>query len=261
MAQPWSTSPRTRSSGTRTSSKKTSQNFSGAVHRLDRPHRDPGTVHVDEQRGDPLVGRFGRPRAREEHAPLRVLGQARPDLLAADPPPLVGPRGPAGEGGQVAPRPRLGEPLAPDLVTAQQARHHVGREVLRCVVDHGRRQHLGHRVDARLDEVTRGERLAEIRTQQIRASESADALGPAHAHEAGVVRQPHDLAQLRHLLIEGSDSRVRRGELGLVLVEPGVDRRLEVPELHRARLVGGACGGRRPVRVVRPAGVARPAAP
>ena len=53
-----------------------------AVHRLDRTHGDAGAVHVDEQRGDPTVGRFGRSRPGQEDAAVRVLGQARPDLLA-----------------------------------------------------------------------------------------------------------------------------------------------------------------------------------
>ena len=121
---PPSTSPSTRSSGTSTSSKKTSQNSAGSVHRLDRPHGDAGAVHVDEERGDAPVCRLGRPGPRQEDAALGVLRQAGPHLLAVDPPAVVRLRGPAGQRAEVAPGARLGEPLAPDLVAAQQPRHH-----------------------------------------------------------------------------------------------------------------------------------------
>ena len=84
----------------------------------------------------------------------------------------------------------------------------VGRQLGRGVVDHRRRQHLGHRVDAGLDEVAGGERLAEVGPQQRRAAEAADPLGPAPAHPAGVVGEPLHLRQVRHLLVERAAARV-----------------------------------------------------
>ena len=198
-----------------------------AVHRLDRPHRDAGRVHVDEQRRDATVGRLERAGAREQHAARGVLGQARPHLLAVDPPALVRAGRPAGERGQVAARARLREALAPDLVAAQEQRHHLRRQLLGGEVDHGGRQHLGHGVDAGLDQVPRGERLGQVGPEQVGATEPADALGPAHGHEAGVVGQAHDLAQLRHLLVEGPDALEGGRQLVGVLVEPVVDGDLE----------------------------------
>ena len=78
----------------------------GAVHGLDGPHRDARAVHVDEEGGDPPVGRLGRAGAGQQDAAVGVLGQAGPDLLAGDPPDVAVAGGPAGQGGQVAARSR-----------------------------------------------------------------------------------------------------------------------------------------------------------
>ena len=198
--------PRTRSTGTTTSSKKTSQNsWAPCIVSIGRTVM-PALSMSTNSAVIPWCADSAVPVRVEEHAPLRVLGQAGPHLLAVDPPAGVGARGPAREGGEVAPRAGLGEALAPDLVAAQQARHHVGRQRRGRVVDHRGRQHLGHGVDAGLDEVAGREHLAEIGAQEVRAAEAADALGPAHAHEAGVVGQPHHLAELVHLLVERPDA-------------------------------------------------------
>ena len=204
-----------------------------AVHGLDRPGRDPRGVHVDEQRGDPSVRRLDRTRSGEQDAARRVLGQARPDLLPVHPPALVGAGGAARQGGEVAPGPRLREALAPDLVAAEQPRHHLRRQVLVRIVDHRRREDLWHRVDAGFDQVTGGERLADIGPQQGGAAQTAHPLGPAHAHETGFVGEPHDLAQLRHLLVEGADALEVAGENVFVGVEPVVDGGFVRAELHR----------------------------
>ena len=235
MDQPWSTSPEDPVARHQHVVEEDLAELPGPVHRLDRPHGDAGAVHVDEQRGDPPVRGLRCPGARQQHAPLRVLGQARPDLLAVDPPAVTVAGRPAGERGQVAPRPRLGEALAPDLLAPEQARHHLCRQCLGRVVDHRRGQHLGHGVDARFDEVARREHLAEVGAQEVGAPQPADALGPTHAHEAGVVGQAHHLAQLRHLLVEGPDPLERGSELAGVLVQPVVDGRLECVQLHCAR--------------------------
>ena len=57
-----------------------------AVDHLDGRDGDPGRVHVDEERGDAAVARLGRAGAGEQHAPVGVLRQARPHLLAVDDP-------------------------------------------------------------------------------------------------------------------------------------------------------------------------------
>ena len=115
---PCPSSPRVRSSGTTTSSKKTSENSGAPCMVSIGPHLDARAVHVDEEGGDAPVGRLRGPGAGQEDAALGVLGQAGPDLLARDPPHVAVPGGPAGQRGQVAAGPRLGEPLAPGLVAA-----------------------------------------------------------------------------------------------------------------------------------------------
>ena len=57
--------------------------------------------------------------ARDEHAPLRVLGAAGPDLLAGDDPVVAVADGAGLDRGQVRPGVGLGEPLAPDLLGGQ----------------------------------------------------------------------------------------------------------------------------------------------
>ena len=225
MDQPWSTSPRTRSRGTSTSSKKTSQNSRApcivSIGRTVMPALSMSTNSAVI----PLCADSGVPvRVSSTHrcAYWARLVQTFWPLIRQ---PSPSRRRPAGQRGQVASRPRLGEPLAPDLLAPQQARHHLRRQCLGRVVDHRRGQHLGHGVDARFDEVAGGEHLAEVGAQEVGASEPADALGPTHAHEAGVVGQAHHLAQLRHLLVERPDPLERAGELALVLVQPVVDGR------------------------------------
>ena len=227
MDQPRSTSPRTRSSGTDTSSKKTSQNSRApcivSIGRTVMPALSMSTNSAVI----PLCADSGVPvRVRSTHRCAywaRLVQTFWPLILQ---PSSVAGR-PAGQRGQVAPRPRLGEALAPDLLAPQEARHHVGRQRRGRVVDHRRRQHLGHGVDAGFDEVACREHLAEVRPQEVRTAQPADALGPAHAHEAGVVGQPHHLAELVHLLVERPDSLERGGELARVCVQPVVDGRLE----------------------------------
>ncbi len=107
-----------------------------AVHGLDGPDGDAGGVHVDEEGGDAPVGRFERAGPGEQDAPLRVLGQAGPHLLAGDPPAVVGAHGAARQRRQVAARARLREALAPDLVAPQQRRQHLGRQLGRREGDH-----------------------------------------------------------------------------------------------------------------------------
>ena len=109
------------------------------VHRLDRAHRDARGVHVDEERGDTTVRGVRRPGAGEEDAAPCVLREARPDLLPGDAPAVVDAYGAALQRCEVAAGTRLGEALAPRLVTAQKPRHHRCRQRGRRIVDHRRR--------------------------------------------------------------------------------------------------------------------------
>ena len=164
-AQPPPSSPSVRSKGTTTSSKKTSEN--SALPCMVPIGRTviPGESMSTKRAVIPRWADSGVPGPGEEHAALGVLGQAGPDLLAGDPPAAVGALGPAGQRGEVAPGARLGEPLAPGLVPAEQCRDHGGGQLGSGVVDHGGGQHLGHRVEPGLDQVPGGQRLAQVGAQ------------------------------------------------------------------------------------------------
>ena len=215
-AQPWPSSPSVRSKGTSTSSKNTSENSGAPVHRLDRPDRDAGRVHVDEQRGDAAVGRLGRAGAgRAARSAGRTgRGSSTPSGPLTRQPSSVRTARQA-SAAEVAAGAGLGEALAPRLVAPQQPRHHLGRQLRRGVVDHRRRQHLGHRVDAGLDEAARGERLAEVGPQQRRAAEAADRSGqPQRIHPASKAsRLTFDRWAM--LLVERLAGPRRAAQLGL----------------------------------------------
>ena len=241
-AQPCPSSPRVRSSGTRTPSKKTSEN-SGA----------PCIVSIGRTSIPALsmsTNRAVMPRCAESASPVRVSSTQRWAYWArlvqtfwpvTRQPPSVGVAR-HDERGQVAPRPGLREALAPRLVAPQEPRHHGGGEIGRGVVDHRRRQDLGHGVDAGLDQAPEGEGLAEIGPQQARPAQAAHPLGPSPAHVACVVGQSLDLGQLRHLVVERLGAPVLGLEDVLVLVEPVVERRSELVELHQSG--GGEGDGR-----------------
>ena len=200
----------------------------------------------------PRCAESGVARAGEEHAPVGVLGQAGPHLLPVTLQPSSVRVGPAGQRGQVAPGPGFREALAPGLVAAEQPGHHGRGQRRRGVVDHRRRQHLGHGVDAGLHQAPGGQRLAEIGAEQRRPAQAADALGPPPAHQPGVVGEPLDLGQVGHLVVEGVRDRRIGPQVVLVLVEPVVERPAELLEVHQADGAGrvGSCG---------PPGVPRPA--
>ena len=84
--QPWFTSPRRWSSGTRTSVKNTSLNDGAAGHLAQRPDLDAGRVHVDDEAGEALVlGQVGVGAA-DDLADVAVLRARGPHLLAVDDP-------------------------------------------------------------------------------------------------------------------------------------------------------------------------------
>ena len=87
-----------------------------------RSHLDAGSVHVDDERGDPFALRRVGIGAREAPAPVGELRVARPDLLAVEEPAAVDRRRPGRERGQVAPRAGLAEELAPDLRRVEDLR-------------------------------------------------------------------------------------------------------------------------------------------
>ena len=88
-----------------------------ARHLHERAHVDARVGHVDDQRGDPLLGPrrvgVGAGQAEAPGGELRVGG---PDLAARHLEAPVDRRGPCGERGQVAPGVGLAEELTPDLL-------------------------------------------------------------------------------------------------------------------------------------------------
>ncbi len=175
----------------------------GAVHGLDRPHDDARAVHVDEQGGDALGGPIPdvpvRARSTQRSAYWARLVQTFWPVTLPD---VAGPGGPARQRGQVASRSGLRKALAPGLVAPEEPRHHVCRQFRGGVVDHRRCQHLGHRVDARLDQIPGGQRFAQVGAEQRRTPEPADPGGPPPPHPSGLIGEPLDLGQLGHLVVQ-----------------------------------------------------------
>ena len=81
-----------------------------------RTHGDAGLVHRHEERGDPLVLRTLRVGAGEQQSVRRLVGEARPHLLAREGPDVAVTHRSRRQRGDVGARPRLGEELAPDLL-------------------------------------------------------------------------------------------------------------------------------------------------
>ena len=88
------------------------------------------------------------------------------------------------------------------------------------------------REEARVGEVARRERGAELGAQHRRAAEPADPLGPAVPHPARLEQDRLHPLHLRDLLVERARRRVRRRELVGVRVEPGVELGAELGDVH-----------------------------
>ena len=73
--------------------------------------------------------------------------------------------GAAAQRSEIAPRVRLGEPLAPQLGAREQAGNHLGRQLGRREIDERRREDLDQREEARIREVARGEGRAQLGPQ------------------------------------------------------------------------------------------------
>src|SRR5581483_2982384 len=91
-------------------------------HLAQRPDRDAGTVHgQDEGRDAGMLGHFGVAPG-QEVTPVRVMGARGPHLLAADHPVVTVGYGAGPEAGQIAPGLRFAEELTPDLVPGKDQR-------------------------------------------------------------------------------------------------------------------------------------------
>src|SRR5262249_17237121 len=85
----------------------------------ERPDRDTGTLHVEDEVGQAAVLRQRRIRAREENAPAGELRVARPHLLPGDAESVAVALRAGAHRGEVAAGVRLAEELAPDLVAGE----------------------------------------------------------------------------------------------------------------------------------------------
>ena len=110
------------STGTRTSSRNTSQKWlSPSMVRIGRTST-PGLVHVEDQPGDALVLRRVGVGAHEQLAVVGDVGPRAPDLLAGDDVVVAVAHGARAQRGEVGAGLRLGEALAPDALAAQDPR-------------------------------------------------------------------------------------------------------------------------------------------
>ena len=84
---------------------------------------DAGDREVDDEHRETVVLGRGGVCAGEQDAEVGAMGERRPDLLTVDQP-AARDRNCAGlDAGEIGPRTRFGEQLAPDLASGQHARH------------------------------------------------------------------------------------------------------------------------------------------
>ncbi|MFO1425763.1 MAG: hypothetical protein U1F11_02065 [Steroidobacteraceae bacterium] len=166
--------------------KNTSLN-SSARRAAERPHDHARSVHVEQEVGQARVLGLGRIRARQQQAPVGVVGARGPDLLAVDHPLVAIADGGSADTGEVGARAGLGEQLAPDHVAADRrtAEH---REMLgRAVLHDGGQRHAAaerHDLGAR-HRVARGFLVEDHLLDQWTGA-AADLRGQAEAGEARI---------------------------------------------------------------------------
>ena len=104
----------------------------------DRTDVDPGLVHGHEQVGEPLVTDRTGLGATDHEAPVGLVGEGGPHLLAGDHPLVPVQFGPGLDVGQVAPGVGLGVALAPQLGPGQDRGQEAGPLCGGAVLDEGR---------------------------------------------------------------------------------------------------------------------------
>ena len=155
-----------------------------AEHARDRPHLDAGSVHRHQEDGDALLLLLAPRRAGEQEAPLRHGGVGRPDLLAADAPPVAVPPGGRLQRRQVGSGVGLAEPLAPDHLTGGDGRE-VEALLLVGAVAHERRADPVHPHVLRAPGLVVGPHLlAHRRLLPGRGVPAAELVGPGRAQQA-----------------------------------------------------------------------------
>ena len=159
--------------------------FGVARHLHQRAHIDTRVGHVDDQRGDPLLGtrRLGVG-ARQAQPPRGELGVGRPDLAPGDFETSLDRNRPGGERGQVAPRVGFAEELAPDLLGRQDRRQVAQALVLGAVGQQRRADQVDAHPVHRLGGLGPGVLALVQRDLDGCGAAPAVGAGPVHAHPA-----------------------------------------------------------------------------
>jgi hypothetical protein len=209
-----------------------------------RAHVDLVLLHVQQEVGEPLVlGGLGVG-AGDQHAPLGLVGEGGPDLLAADPPAAVVPGGPRLQRRQVGPRLGLREPLAPDLLGRQDRLQETLLLLLGPVRDHDRAAHHEAEHVRRSWSLRPRELGAEDRLLDQRGAPAPVLRRPRDARPAVGVQLALPLAlELEHGLIAA------RRRPGVIALEPGaklVAKRLLLRTECQVHAASKLYGGPRP---------------
>ena len=216
---------------------------------------DPVLLHVHQEVGEALVLGGVGVGAGDEHAPLGVLGEGGPDLLAGDDPFVAVLDRARLQRGEVGARLRLGEALAPDLLAGEDRLQVALLLRVGAVGDHHR---AAHRQAEHVGRARRfqARRLAdEDRLLDHRRAAAAVLLRPGDPGPAGGVHLQLPLAAEGHHLLQ---ARFRLGAR-MVLFDPGADLVAELllggreGQVHRPRSIAadwprsqGLTGCRRP---------------
>ena len=176
-------------------------------------------LHVHQEVGEALVLGGVGVGAGDEHAPLRELGQGRPDLLPGDDPFVAVLDGAGLQRGEVGARLGLREALAPDLVGVEDRLQVALLLLVGAVGDDHRAAHR------QAEHVGRARRLQargladEDRLLDHRRAAAAVLLRPGDAGPTGLVQLVLPLAPEGDHLVEAA---LGLGP-GVVLLEPGAD--------------------------------------
>src|SRR3954466_3324842 len=190
-----------------------------------RAHLDRVSKSTHEEVRQPLVARNVRVRPCDEHAPLRVMGERRPHLLPGDDPLVPVAHRARLQRREVRAGLGLGEPLAPDLVGAEDGLEVALLLLLGAVRDDCRPAHRQAQHVRRARRLRAGELLVVDRLLDERRAAPAVLLRPGHAGPVVLVQAPLP----RAAELESRDVAFGLGS-GVVRLDPG-------PQLVAERLL------------------------
>src|SRR5215210_5848843 len=157
---------------------------------VERAHLHRVLLHVHDEVGQALVLRRVLVGPRDEHAPLRLVGERGPDLLPRHDPLAVRLHCPGLQRGEVGARVGLGEALAPDLVAGEYRVEPALLLLIGAVVDDHRAAHDEAEHVRGLRRSRTGHLLAEQRLLDERRAPASVFRGPGEPRVAGVVELP-----------------------------------------------------------------------